>query len=82
MTFNRLWKVSPGSNPIESLGHFYTYPVDTPTIRPPVVGYAPMEIDALIPALQLHRLGELSAEEALEQAQEQGDSILEMENLD
>lgn len=51
-------------------------------IRPPYAGYAPMEIDALIPALQLFRLGELTAEEALARAQQEGDAILELENLD
>jgi multiple sugar transport system substrate-binding protein len=50
-------------------------------IRPPYAGYAPMEIDALIPALQLFRLGELSAEDTLSRAQQDGDGILELENL-
>jgi multiple sugar transport system substrate-binding protein len=48
-------------------------------IRPPVPGYAPMEGDALIPQLQLFMAGNISAEEALQLAQEQGDLIL-MEN--
>ncbi len=51
-------------------------------IRPPYMGYSPMETDALIPALQLFMLGELSAEDALSQAQQDGDAILETENLD
>jgi multiple sugar transport system substrate-binding protein len=51
------------------------------SIRPPFAGYSPMETDALIPALQLFMLGQLSAEDALSQAQQDGDVILEMENL-
>lgn len=51
-------------------------------IRSPYAGYSPMEIDALIPALQLFVLGDMSAEDALSQAQQDGDAILEMENLD
>jgi multiple sugar transport system substrate-binding protein len=45
-------------------------------IRPPVAGYSPMEVDALIPQLQLFMAGDLSAEEALQIAQEQGDLAL------
>jgi multiple sugar transport system substrate-binding protein len=45
-------------------------------IRPPVVGYASMEGDALIPSLQLFMSGELSAEQALNEAQLRGDIIL------
>ncbi|MBC8098912.1 MAG: ABC transporter substrate-binding protein [Armatimonadetes bacterium] len=45
-------------------------------IRPTVAGYSPMEVDALIPQLQLFMAGDLSAEEALSIAQEQGDLAL------
>ncbi|HYI25774.1 MAG TPA: ABC transporter substrate-binding protein [Thermomicrobiales bacterium] len=51
------------------------------TIRPPVAGYSPMEIDALIPNLQLFMEGEQSAEESLSKAQEDGDRLLEENNL-
>ena len=51
------------------------------TIRPPVAGYAPMEVDALIPNLQLFMEGRQSAEEALRKAQEDGDRILQENNL-
>lgn len=46
-------------------------------IRPPVAGYSPMEVDALIPQLQLFMAGDLTAEEALRIAQEQGDIVLQ-----
>lgn len=46
-------------------------------IRPPVAGYSPMEGDALIPNLQLFITGDQTAEEALNNAQEQGDLSLE-----
>jgi multiple sugar transport system substrate-binding protein len=46
-------------------------------IRPPVAGYPPMEGDALIPNLQLYLTGDLTAEQALANAQEQGDPILQ-----
>jgi multiple sugar transport system substrate-binding protein len=49
-------------------------------IRPPLAGYSPMEVDAVIPNLQLFITGDLTAEEALAAAQEQGDLILE-ENM-
>ena len=45
-------------------------------IRPPFAGYSPMEVDALIPAAQLFLQGGISAEDALAQAQQQGDIIL------
>jgi multiple sugar transport system substrate-binding protein len=45
-------------------------------IRPPVPGYSPMEVDALIPNLQLFVTGKQSAADALRNAQEQGDPIL------
>jgi multiple sugar transport system substrate-binding protein len=51
------------------------------TIRPPVAGYSPMEIDALIPNLQLFMEGKQSAEEALSKAQEDGDRLLEENDL-
>jgi multiple sugar transport system substrate-binding protein len=46
-------------------------------IRPPITGYPPMEVDAVIPNLQLFVTGEQSAEDALRNAQEQGDLILQ-----
>lgn len=45
-------------------------------IRPPVPGYSPMEIDALIPNLQLFLEGKIGAQEALDRAQRDGDRIL------
>ena len=51
------------------------------TIRPPVAGYSPMEVDALIPNLQLFMEGKQSAEDTLKKAQEDGDRILEENNL-
>lgn len=51
------------------------------TIRPPVAGYSPMEGDALIPNLQLFMEGSRSAEDALATAHEDGDRILEENNL-
>jgi multiple sugar transport system substrate-binding protein len=50
-------------------------------IRPPVAGYSPMEVDALIPNLQLFMEGRQSAEDSLKKAQEDGDRILEENNL-
>lgn len=47
------------------------------TIRPPVAGYSPMEVDALIPQLQLYMAGSVSAQDALNLAQTDGDLILE-----
>ena len=49
-------------------------------IRPPFTGYAAMEVDAVIPTLQLFLEGKLTAEKALKQAQEQGDAILRRYN--
>lgn len=49
-------------------------------IRPPYAGYSPMEVDALIPKLQLFMEGKLTAAQALQQAQEQGDKILKENN--
>jgi multiple sugar transport system substrate-binding protein len=51
------------------------------TIRPPVAGYSPMEVDALIPNLQLFMEGKQSAEDTLKKAQEDGDRLLEENNL-
>lgn len=45
-------------------------------VRPSVTGYSDVEGKALIPALQQFMSGELTAEQALKQAQEQGDQIL------
>jgi len=50
-------------------------------IRPQHPGYSVMEVDGLIPNLQLFMNGDLSAEEALGKAQEQGDRLLR-ENAD
>jgi ABC-type sugar transport system, periplasmic component len=46
-------------------------------IRPTVTGYSPMEANALVPKLQLFLQGKLSAADALQQAQEAGDKILQ-----
>lgn len=51
------------------------------TIRPTVAGYSPMEGDALIPNLQLFMEESQSAEDALRKAREDGDRILEENNL-
>lgn len=45
-------------------------------IRSKAFGYADLETLALIPQLQKFQAGEVSAEEALANAQSQGDSIL------
>lgn len=45
-------------------------------IRPTVAGYSDVEGKALIPALQKFMSGELTAQEALDQAKQQGDQIL------
>ncbi|NEE01992.1 ABC transporter substrate-binding protein [Phytoactinopolyspora halotolerans] len=45
-------------------------------VRPSVEGYSDVEGKALVPALEQFLSGELSAEQALNQAQEQGDRIL------
>jgi multiple sugar transport system substrate-binding protein len=50
-------------------------------IRPPFAGYSPMEVNALIPTLEQFREGKLTAEQALQQAQEQGDKQLQENNL-
>lgn len=46
-------------------------------IRPTHTGYSVMEVDALIPNLQLFLNGDQSAEQTLQKAQEQGDILLE-----
>jgi multiple sugar transport system substrate-binding protein len=46
-------------------------------IRPTVTGYSMMEANALVPKLQLFLEGKLSAADALAQAQEAGDKILQ-----
>lgn len=51
------------------------------TIRPTFAGYSPMEVDALIPNLQLFMEGSQSAEESLQRAQEDGDRILSEYNV-
>lgn len=45
-------------------------------IRPRHPGYSVMEVDGLIPQVQLFMQGEISAQEALDKAQEQGDRLL------
>lgn len=50
-------------------------------IRPTFAGYSPMEGDALIPNLQLFMEGKQSAEDSLARAQEDGDRILQENNL-
>ncbi len=45
-------------------------------VRPNVPGYSDVEGKALIPALQKFMSGELTAQQALKQAQDQGDQIL------
>ena len=45
-------------------------------VRPNVAGYSDVEGKALIPALQKYMSGELTADQALKQAQDQGDQIL------
>ncbi len=51
--------------------------LDTATVRPTVPGYSDVEGKALTPALEQFMAGELTAEQALSQAQEQGDQILQ-----
>ncbi len=50
--------------------------LDYAKIRPTVAGYSDVEGKALIPALQKYMSGELTAQQALDQAQQQGDQIL------
>jgi multiple sugar transport system substrate-binding protein len=50
------------------------------SVRPTFPGYSAMEVDALIPNLQLFINGELTAEETLARAQEQGDIVLAENN--
>jgi multiple sugar transport system substrate-binding protein len=45
-------------------------------VRPSVEGFSDVEGKALVPALEQFLAGELTAEQALDQAQEQGDQIL------
>lgn len=54
----------------------FTETMDYATIRSKVPGYSDVEGLALIPQLQKYVAGEISAEEALSNAQSQGDSIL------
>lgn len=46
-------------------------------VRPSVKGYSDVDGKALVPALERFLSGEISAEQALKEAQEQGDQILE-----
>ncbi|TMR93976.1 ABC transporter substrate-binding protein [Nonomuraea basaltis] len=50
-------------------------------IRPTCAGYAPMETDALIPALESFLNGKATAQQTLTKAQEQGDSVLTSNNI-
>jgi len=50
-------------------------------IRPTCAGYSPMEEEALIPNLQLFMEGKLTADQALAKAQEQGDKVLQQNNI-
>lgn len=50
--------------------------LDYAKIRPTVAGYQDVEGKALIPALQKFMSGELTAQQALDQARQQGDQIL------
>jgi multiple sugar transport system substrate-binding protein len=50
-------------------------------IRPPFAGYSPMEVDALIPNLQLYVQGKQPAAQTLQKAAEQGDKALTENNL-
>ncbi len=51
--------------------------LDFATVRPSVPGYSDVEGKALVPALQSFMSGELTAQQALDQAQQQGDQILQ-----
>lgn len=50
--------------------------LDYAGVRPSVEGFSDVEGKALVPALEQFMAGELTAEQALEQAQRQGDQIL------
>ncbi|HEX2915382.1 MAG TPA: ABC transporter substrate-binding protein [Chloroflexia bacterium] len=50
-------------------------------IRPPFAGYSPMEVDGLIPNLQLFMQGKLTAQQTLQKSQEAGDKLLQENNL-
>jgi multiple sugar transport system substrate-binding protein len=50
--------------------------MDYAQVRPSVEGFSDVEGKALVPALEQFMAGELSAEQALAQAQEQGDALL------
>ncbi|GIG37432.1 ABC transporter substrate-binding protein [Cellulomonas pakistanensis] len=50
--------------------------MDYAQVRPSVEGFSDVEGKALVPALEQFMAGELSAEQALQQAQEQGDALL------
>ncbi|MGH2534729.1 MAG: ABC transporter substrate-binding protein [Thermomicrobiales bacterium] len=54
---------------------------DFARVRPPCAGYSPMEIDGLIPNLQLFMEGKQSAQETLDRAQEEGDRLLAENNV-
>lgn len=50
--------------------------LDYAQVRPSVEGFSDVEGKALVPALEQFMAGELTAQQALDQAQEQGDAIL------
>lgn len=50
--------------------------MDYAQVRPSVTGYSDVEGQALVPALEQFMAGELTAEQALAQAQQQGDALL------
>jgi multiple sugar transport system substrate-binding protein len=51
--------------------------LDYARVRPNVQGYSDVEGKALVPELEKFMSGEVSADEALDAAQRQGDQILE-----
>ncbi len=51
--------------------------IETGVTRPAVAGYAPMETDAVIPNMQLFMEGNQDAQTTLDNAQEDGDRILQ-----
>jgi multiple sugar transport system substrate-binding protein len=50
-------------------------------VRPPYAGYSPMEVDGLIPNLQLFMQGKLDAKQTLQKSQDSGDKLLQENNL-
>jgi multiple sugar transport system substrate-binding protein len=50
-------------------------------IRPPYAGYPDVELKGTIPTFQLFLAGSLSAQAALNKAQQEGDQALQQENI-